>query len=398
VLRLPIGNDLIPLPPVLPGSSWFHDLASAIVSDWFGTLDHWVAAGTAWLLKEAWAAMSATTDPVLNGSAFTSEYHVMVLLGIGTLLPLLGLAVIQAIAHQDAGGLVRTAVVRLPMAVLLTGVVVELVSLGLTVTDRASTALLATGDDPTQHLVEHLAAGLPNVLGSALGSFGALLVLVVGAVIAFLLWLELAVRSAAVAVAATFLPLALAGLVWPATSHWARRLGETLAGLVLMKLVMAAVLALAAGALEADSGGISSVVEGFALLGLTAFSPFVVFRLVPMVESGAASYIEGAGRRMASGSVQMAADVWGFAGAGGAAGGAQGAAGSGGGAGAGAGAGQAGNLAAGLPLASDPIIDTPPAPPAPGSPPPGPPPPPPGQPPPPGPTGPDAGGDGHGAG
>ena len=63
------------------------------------------------------------------------------------------------------------------------------------------------------------------------------------AVVAFVLWLELAVRSAAIGAAALFLPLALVGLAWPATSHWARRLGETLAALVLSKLVIAAVLA-----------------------------------------------------------------------------------------------------------------------------------------------------------
>jgi hypothetical protein len=386
VLRVPIGPDLIPGPAGLP-SGFFRDLATAFVSDWFGTLDHWVATGTAWLLREAWAAMSATSDPVLTGTSFKSEYHVMVLIGVGTVLPLLGLAVIQAIVQQDASGLFRTAFVRLPMALLLTSVVIELVSLGLTVTDRASSAVLATGGDPTASLLEHLAAGLPGVLGTALGSFGALLVLAVGAVIAFLLWLELAVRSAAVAVAAMFLPLALAGLVWPATSHWARRLGETLAGLVLMKLVMAAVLALAAGALSADAGGISSIVEGFALLGLTVMSPFVLFRLVPMVESGAASYIAGAGRQMAHQPVQMASEkAWMFAAArlgAPAAGQGSGGGASGGGASGGGASGASSHresLSSGLPPASQSIIDGdggsggsggPGGSPAPGAPPPG---------------------------
>jgi hypothetical protein len=93
-----------------------------------------------------------------------------------------------------------------------------------------------------------------------------------------------------------FLPLALVGLAWPATSHWARRLGETLAALVLSKLVIAAVLALAAGLLVSPSG-IAGVVEAVALLGVAAFAPFALLKLVPAVEAGAVAHLEGLGRR-----------------------------------------------------------------------------------------------------
>jgi hypothetical protein len=236
--------------------------------------------------------MSATTEPVLTGSAFTAEYHVMILIGAGSAVPLVGIAAIEAIAHQDPSSLLRTALLRLPMALLLTGVVIELVSLGLTFTDQASLALLDTGGGAVGRLFAHLTVAVGPVAPGLLG-FGQLLLVLMVAFVGFMLWIELAVRSAAVAVAALFLPLALAGLIWPATSRWARRLGETLAGLVLMKLVMAAVLALAGGALSADAGGLSSLVEGVALLGLTVFSPFALFRLIPMVEAGAVSHLEG---------------------------------------------------------------------------------------------------------
>ena len=116
------------------------------------------------------------------------------------------------------------------------------------------------------------------------------------AIVAFVLWLELAVRSAAIAAAALFLPLALAGFAWPATAHWARRLGETLAALVLSKLVIAAVLALAAGLLGSSSG-LAGVVEGIALLAVAAFAPFALLKLVPAIEAGAAAHLEGLGRR-----------------------------------------------------------------------------------------------------
>jgi hypothetical protein len=293
-------------PPVLPapalpagltsstaaGTSLLQRLADDIINGFFRAYERWVETGTAWLLREAWRAMSATTEPVLTGSAFTAEYHVMILIGAGSAVPLVGIAAIGAIARQDPSGLLRTALLRLPMALLLTGVVIELVSLGLTFTDQASLALLDTGGDAVGRLFAHLTVAVGPVAPGLLG-FGQLLLVLVVAFVGFMLWIELAVRSAAVAVAALFLPLALAGLIWPATSRWARRLGETLTGLVLMKLVMAAVLALAGGALSADAGGLSSIVEGVALLGLTVFSPFALFRLIPMVEAGAVSHLEG---------------------------------------------------------------------------------------------------------
>ncbi len=268
-------------------------LAEDLVSGFFRRFSEWISTGAVWLLQQAWHLMSATTEPVLSGSAFTDEYRVMILIGLAFVAPLLGLAVIQAIARQDVGGLLRTAFLRLPLALLLTGVVIELVSLGLQFTDQASVSLLTAGADPAARAFGHIETALGPIAPAAAG-FGALLLVAVVGFVAFLLWVELAVRSAAVAVAALFLPLALSGLVWPATSHWARRLGETLAGLVLMKLVMAAVLALAGGALAATAGGISSVIEGLALLGLTAFAPFTLLRLIPVIESGAISHLEGA--------------------------------------------------------------------------------------------------------
>jgi len=281
-------------------------VARDVVSEWLRAVDRWIADGATWMLTAAWAVLSKTTEPVISGRSFSSELSVMMLIGAGAVVPLLGLSVIQAVARQDGGGLVRTALIRLPLALLFTGVAVELVSLGLAFTDQASAALLATAGNPTEKLFSDLEQALAQFGVTGIGQFGGVLVLVFAAVIAFCVWLELAVRSAAVAAATLFLPLALAGLVWPATSHWARRLGETLAALVLMKLVMAGVLALAAGAVTGDDAGISGVVEGMALLCVTAVTPFALMRLIPMIETGAAVQLEGVSRRAIGGPAKSA--------------------------------------------------------------------------------------------
>ena len=175
------------------------------------------------------------------------------------------------------------------------------------------------------------------------------------AVACLVLWLELVVRAAAVSVAALFLPLALAGLVWPAVSHWCRRLADTLAALVLSKLVVAATLSLAVGAVAGglgvgatggDGGGFAAVITGIALLAIATFSPFTLLKLIPAIESGVVSHLESTRHRLSSAAHapmrarNMALDIVRDAGSGDGSGN-----GSGGEAGAGGGAGVAGSAA-----------------------------------------------------
>ncbi len=278
------------------GTGLVDSLTKALLGGFFHSLLVWVASGAASLVGVLGKVLSASTEPVLNGSAFRSEFDVMAVLSAGVALPLLAVSAIQAIIRQEPGELLRSALVRLPLALLFTGVSVQLVALGLAATDQASAMVLGAAGDPTHRLLLGLVSGLGRTGGLGLAAFGAFLVVLTAAIVAFVLWLELAVRSAAIAAASLFLPLALVGLAWPATSHWARRLGETLAALVVSKLVIASVLALAAGLLG-SSTGVAGVVEGVALLGVAAFAPFALLKLVPAVEAGAVAHLEGLGQR-----------------------------------------------------------------------------------------------------
>jgi hypothetical protein len=271
-------------------------ITKALLAGLFHSLLGWVAGGASSLVGVLGDALSSTTQPVLTGSAFSSEFELMAALSAAVALPFVAVAAIQAIIRQEPGSLLKSVLVRLPLALLFTGVSVQFVALGLVATDQASALLIGAAGDPTRRMLSGLVTALAQPGGFGLAAFGGFLVVLSASVVAFVLWLELAVRSAAIAAAALFLPLALVGLAWPATSHWARRLGETLAALVLSKLVIAAVLALAAGLLVSPSG-VAGVVEGVALLAVAAFAPFALLKLVPMIEAGAVGHLEGLGRR-----------------------------------------------------------------------------------------------------
>ncbi|MHB8670900.1 MAG: hypothetical protein ACYDAD_10170 [Acidimicrobiales bacterium] len=262
-------------------------------------LTGWVAQGAGWLLGQLATLIDATTSTDLDSAWFRRHLELMVQIAGVVVLPLLFASVLGAIVRQDASGLARTFLVRLPLALLGTVVVVQMVVIGLRLTDSLSQTVSGGASGAASQAITGLAATINQITGAPQGA-GFALFLVGGATAigAFLLWLELVLRSTAIYVSVLFLPLGLVGLVWPSTSHWCRRLLETLAGLVLAKFVIVAVLSLAAGALAAGPhAGLAAVVSGAAMVALAVFAPYALFRLIPVAEVAAATHLEGLSRR-----------------------------------------------------------------------------------------------------
>jgi len=298
--------------PTLPP----HTLQTPIgptVGDLFGSgadaaiaaINHGVTSAALWLLDQVGHVLAVTTRPELGSGWFTEHFKVMADVAGLVLLPLLLLGIIQSVVRQDTSMLVRSVLVHLPLAIVLTGVAVQLVQLSLAAVDEMSAMVAsATGVD-VRHFVGSVGAGLqhPGGHGGLAPAFVVLAVAVVVAFGAFIVWIELLVRTAVISVAVLFLPLALVTLVWPVTAAWCRRLAETIAALILAKLVMVGVLSLAVGALTGGASStpdVAGVVGGATLLVLAATSPFALLRVIPMVEAGAVAHLEGVGRRAAS--------------------------------------------------------------------------------------------------
>ena len=291
-------------------------LAGFGVDSVLNALGTWVAGGATWLLAQIGGVLGATTGIDLGASWFTSHYGTMAALASVIIMPFLLLGIIQSIYRQSASMLVRSIVVNVPLAILLTAVAVRLVQLGLAVTDAMSAAVAQGAGLDTGHFMASVTlelsgtqAASPTGVPAFLLFLGALAV-VFGAV---LVWIELLIRASAVYVAVLFLPLAMASLAWPAVAHWCRRLVDTLLALILGKFVIVSVLSLAVGALaggtgstpsgasgsanSSGGGGFGAVLSGAALLLLSAFAPWALFRLLPFLEGGAIGHLEGLGHR-----------------------------------------------------------------------------------------------------
>ncbi len=274
------------------------------VNSVLGALGSWVAQGAVWLLDQVGAVLTSTTSIDLGASWFTQHYETMAALCGVVVLPMLLLGVIQAIYRQDLSMLLRSVVVNVPLALLLTAVAVKLVQMGLAVTDELSSAVAQGAGLDTGHFMAAVTTDLSGGAASqpAVPAFIVFLGAIVVVIGAFLVWIELLIRAAAVYVAVLFLPLALASLAWPAIAHWCRRLVDTLVALILGKFVIVSVLSLAASALDAGTGGqgggsFAAVLGGAALLLLAAFAPWALFRLLPFLEAGAVAHLEGLSQR-----------------------------------------------------------------------------------------------------
>ena len=264
-------------------------------------ISQWVASGAEWLLGQIGAVLSATTTVDVGASWFRTHYGQMTALAGVVILPMLLASILQAVVRQNPGQLVRTFLVQLPLALLLAVVAIQLVILSLSATDAMSDAIAGGTGADVSSLLSGVTTGLVAAAADpTIASFVLLLIALLIAVAAFVLWLELLIRAAAVYVAVLFLPLALATLVWPAVSHWCRRLVETLAALILSKFVIVATLSLAAGAVSSGTAGagthgsgFSSVLAGGALLVMATFVPFAILRMIPAVEAGAVAHLDG---------------------------------------------------------------------------------------------------------
>ena len=138
------------------------------------------------------------------------------------ILPMLLVAAISAVVHQDPTRLLRAVGVDLPLAVVGTAVAIELTNRALQLTDLLSNQVSASLGGNVQQSLDAVIKAMDGLAGagSAAGGF----VLMIGTLLvafgALLVWIELLVRASAISVAVLFLPLALSGLL-AATARWA---------------------------------------------------------------------------------------------------------------------------------------------------------------------------------
>lgn len=274
------------------------------ISAVFGALASWFADGTAWLVRQVEVLMAATSHVPLGAPWFSARMRAMTTVAAALALPMVLLGALRALVAQDPLGALRALLLRLPLAALGTFVAAEAVSALLGVTDELCVlASSGLGRSPYAFLAA-LASSLtrtsPVGMGGAVPSSVVLLGALLGAAASLVVWLELALRSASVAVVVALLPVALVAGISPWTAHWCRRGLELIVGLVAAKLVV--VVSLDVGAAALSSGvahaGFTDLLTGIGVEAIAALAPIALFRLTPVVEAEAMNHAAEATARI----------------------------------------------------------------------------------------------------
>lgn len=345
----PAGADI-------PGVGIITDAVSGLAGSAAGFAFDKVAEGIArWVLGAVGVFVNGVLDylrssarPDVEAVWFagpTSPYATVRNLAAVLLVAFVFLGILQGLLHGDAWGMVRRVAGSLPAAVA--GMVVTTMIVGRLVelTDALSNAVLAHSDSQALHFL----SGFGVTVTSVGGGFAAVVLGLVAGVAALLLWIELLVRSALVYLLVGISPLGFAATLWPAARGFLRKTLEILLAVIVSKFVICVALAIGIAALsgagQAGSGqgvagsagaSVGTLLAGAVLLGLAAFSPFLVMKLVPLAEgallaqgishgparaaqSGLSTYssVQMASRLSGSGSQSGSASAWGAAGAGG---------------------------------------------------------------------------------
>lgn len=299
----------IPGPCDLPGPGLVCDVVGDLAGDVASAAGDfvmrgvtvWVTNAAVWVTGRVGELIDATASPDVRAAWFSGQYRSMLAVAGVLALPMLLLAVIQALMRQDIWILVRSAFGYLPMAFILAGAAIVGTDLLISITDDLSAMVIRGLGDSSDNLLDSVGDAYSRAIeddsNGAVPLFGIFLGAIILAIGAFVLWLEMIIRDAAIYIAVFFLPLTFIAMIWPATSRYARRLVEFLIAVILAKFVIVAIIGLASAAITnaggtADGGQLfERMLAGAALLVLAAWSPFALLRLVPMMEIAAAGVV-----------------------------------------------------------------------------------------------------------
>jgi hypothetical protein len=257
---------------------------------------HWVLGAVAYFVNGAIGFLATSARPDVEAAWFAgpgSPYAAVRNIAGVLLVGFVFLGLLQGLLNGDAAGMVRRVCGNLPMAVA--GMVLTTAVAGrlLELTDVLSDAVLASSDQQALHFL----SGFGVTVTSVTSGFGAVLLGLVAVLAALVLWVELIVRSSLVYLLVAISPLGFAATLWPAAKGMLRRTVELLLAVILSKFFIAITLAIGVAALsgagtaapaggtgDQAAAGLGTLLIGAVLLGLAAFAPFLVLKLIPMAE------------------------------------------------------------------------------------------------------------------
>ncbi|MGQ0823767.1 MAG: hypothetical protein ACT4OX_01845 [Actinomycetota bacterium] len=280
-----------------------------------GGLTAWIVDAVVWVVGGVFNFFLDSTDPNVQADWFITgdgPYATTVAIGASLLLLFVLAGIVEGTINGDVGGMLRRIALELPLSILAMIGLVTVCQVLIQLTDALSGQVL----DNFQDDISEFGAVVTSLSTLAGGTATAFVVFVLGLVTVLaglVLVAELVVRAALIYIVVALAPLVFAARLWPATKGASRKLLDLLVALIVSKLVIAIALAVAAAAaVGAGSGGEvtalpapevfaenpgGSVTEAVGILltaaaafGVSAFSPLLIARLLPMTEAAVVAH------------------------------------------------------------------------------------------------------------
>jgi hypothetical protein len=280
-----------------------------------GGLTAWVIDAVVWIVGGVFNFFLDSTDPNLQAEWFLTgngPYATTVSIGASLLLLFVLAGIIQGTLSGDVGGMLRRIALELPVSILGMIGLVTITQLLIRLTDALSGQVLGNFEDDISEFGT-VVTSLNSLSGGHATAFVVFVLGLVTVLAGLVLVAELVVRSALIYIVVALAPLVFATRLWPATKGASRKLLDLLVALILSKLVIAIALSVAAAAaVGAGSGGevtslpepevfaedpggsvtqaVGILLTAAAAFGVSAFSPLLIARLLPMTEAAVVAH------------------------------------------------------------------------------------------------------------
>jgi hypothetical protein len=266
-------------------------IAKASLGDLFDALTNWVLSSVSWLLHSTGVVLNAVGEPASIVRAATPEFMTLATLSPVLLLVALLITSLHALRHGDATALWRSFLGIGPACVFAIVAARPVAMMALEVVNQlCTTAGSSIGGG--EIAVSRALTALTATSTPGFGLFVLATLVVVGGV---LLWCELVVRAVVLTLLIVLVPVVFPLAVIPAMRRVGWRLVETFLAVALSKFFIVVTLAL--GLSELTGPGATTVITGAVTLVLASATPFVILRLIPLVEHSAVQGLEGLRQR-----------------------------------------------------------------------------------------------------
>ncbi|MBI2169345.1 MAG: hypothetical protein HYU28_07585 [Actinobacteria bacterium] len=271
-------------------AGWAFDKVAEGIAKWIlGAVGFFVEGAVGFLMNSS--APNVQADWFAgSGSPFATVRNLAGVMLVGFVF----VGLLQGLIQGDPGAMVRQIAGKLPVAVGGMVVTTAVVAYLLELTDAMSAAVLTSTDEQAVRFL----SGFGVTVSGITAGFAAVVLGIMAVLAALLLWVELIIRSSLVYLLVAVSPLGFAALLWPAARGVLRRTVELLLAVVLSKFVIAVALSIGVAALagagdtgqaqgfaDSASAGLGTLLTGAVLLGLAAFAPFLVLKLIPLAEA-----------------------------------------------------------------------------------------------------------------